>query len=378
MVAFRPNRVVSVDFWRGVALATIFVDHIPGSFVAGLTPRNFGFSDAAEIFVFLAGVAAAFAYLRHFGEGQRGHQTLKIGLRAFTLYSAHIVVLVFCGAIIAYTSLATQDPRILEMMQFDVVTRDPLPALVGIATLGFQPSSLNILPLYIVLLLMAPALIGLVRHDMRLALSASGGLYLLTQFLHLTLPSYPAPDAWFFNPLAWQFLFTLGLCCGAFMAGRRRVADSRMLIAASGLYLILSFVLVHGGFVGGYDLSPLPRFLWDQDKTNLSLPRLLHFGALVYLVSRLPISEWIRDRAPFQPLIWMGQHSLPVFSLGVVLSMVGQGLRILYGHDMAFDIFLISFGLALQIGLAWVLEWQKTGPTKKAATPAELPAARAS
>ncbi|SEE10520.1 hypothetical protein SAMN05444161_4863 [Rhizobiales bacterium GAS191] len=373
--ADRSDRVVSVDFWRGIALAIIFIDHMPGGFLAHLTPRNFGFSDAAEIFVFLAGIAASFAYFKRHGEAIR--DIFKIGRRVFTLYTTHIVVLVLCGGIIAYTSLATQDPRILEMMQFDQVAKDPLPSLVGIATLLFQPSSLNILPLYMVLLALAPALILLVRYDMRLALLASGSLYLLTQFFDLTLPSYPNPDAWFFNPLAWQLLFTLGLCCGMLVSRHRRLASNKALTVASILYLLVSLVVVHGGFVGGYDLSPLPRFLWDQDKTNLSLPRLLHFGALVYLVTRLPVDAWIRGRLYCLPLIFMGRHSLPVFSFGVVLSMVGQGLKIFYVGSDGVDVFAVSVGLALQIGLAWILEWQRTGLTK-AGAPAEQAAARAS
>jgi len=361
MPLHRPNRVVSVDFWRGMALATIFIDHVPGNILEHFTQRRFGFSDAAEVFVFLAGVAASLAYLKHFHRGEAVRQTLKIGLRAFTLYTAHIVVLVFCGAVIAFASLTTQDPRILEIMQFDQIAKEPISAIVGIATLGFQPSSLNILPLYIVLLAMAPALILLVRRDWRLALAVSGTLYLATQLLRLALPSYPMPDAWYFNPLAWQLLFTLGLICGVMIMEHRRLVDSGALTLACGLYLVFSLVVVRGDYVGTYDLSPLPRFLWEQDKTNLSLPRLIHIGALIYLVSRLPVDAWIRDRAPFKPLIWMGRHSLPVFSLGVVLSLAGQALRIVYAGNVAFDMLLISFGLALQIGLAWILEWHKTG-----------------
>jgi hypothetical protein len=361
MQSYRPDRVVSVDFWRGIALATIFVDHVPGNALEHLTQRHYGFSDAAEVFVFLAGVAASFAYLPHFHGRQLAHQSLRIGLRGFALYSAHIVALVLCGAMVAYASLATQDARILEMMQFDQLAKDPVASIVGIATLTFQPSSLNILPLYIVLLAMAPLLILLVRRDARLALALSGALYVSANLFSITLPSYPLPDAWYFNPLAWQFLFTLGLVAGCRIAKREPLPESRWLARLCGLYLILSLIVIRGGLVGTYDLSPLPRFLWDQDKTNLSLPRVLHIVALTYLLSRLPLESWIRDHISLKPLILMGRHSLPVFSLGVVLALAAQLLRIVYPLGATFDMLLISFGLALQIGLAWVLEWQKTG-----------------
>jgi hypothetical protein len=361
MQSYRPDRVVSVDFWRGIALATIFIDHVPGNALEHFTQRRYGFSDAAEVFVFLAGVAASFAYLPHFQGRQLAHQSLRIGLRGFALYSAHIVTLVFCGAMVAYASLATQDARILEMMQFDQLAKDPVASIVGIATLTFQPSSLNILPLYVVLLAMAPVLILLVRCNAWLALALSGALYAAANLFSITLPSYPLPDAWYFNPLAWQFLFALGLVAGCRIAKREPLPESRWLGRLCGLYLILSLIVIRGGFVGTYDLSPLPRFLWDQDKTNLSLPRLLHIGALIYLLSRVPIEDWIKDRVSLRPLILMGRHSLPVFSLGIVLALAAQLLRIVYPLGTTLDMLLISFGLALQIGLAWVLEWQKTG-----------------
>jgi hypothetical protein len=377
MPTYRPSRVVSIDFWRGIALATIFIDHVPGNVFEHYTQRNFGFSDAAEVFVLLAGVAAAFAYLRHFEAGERAHQTLRIGLRAFTLYRAHIVVLMICGAMVAYTSLTTQDARIIEMMQFDQIARDPVPSIIGIATLTFQPSSQNILPLYVVLLAMAPVLILLVRRDPRLGLAVSGTLYLAAQVFQLALPSYPLPAAWYFNPLTWQFLFTLGLVGGASIAQNRplRLPFERGWIVAAVLYLAVSAVVIRGGFVGTYDFSPLPRFLWEQDKTNLSLPRLAHIAALAFLVSRLPVESWIRERAFSMPLILLGRHSLPVFSLGIILSLAAQLLRIIYGGGVAFGMFLIFVGLALQIGLAWILEWQKNGLTR-ASSPADPAAAR--
>ncbi len=373
----RPSRIVSIDFWRGLALATIFIDHVPGNLLEHYTQRNFGFSDAAEVFVLLAGVAAALAYATHFRGGELAHQTLRIGQRAFTLYTVHIVVLIVCGAMVAYASLATQDPRISEMMQFDQLAKDPGPGIIGIATLAFQPSSQNILPLYVVLLAMAPVLILLMRRDARLALALSGALYLATQLLHLALPSYPLQEAWYFNPLAWQLLFTLGLVGGWAIIQKWQLPQHRMLAPLASLYLVVSFIVVHGGYVGAYDLSPVPRFLWDQDKTNLSMPRLLHIAALAYLVSRLPVEAWIAKRASCRPLILMGRHSLPVFSLGIVLSLAAQLVRILHGGGTGFDMLLISFGLSLQMGLGWVLEWQKTGLSRTHAS-ADTIAARAS
>ena len=50
-----PREPNAVDFWRGFALASIFINHIPGIWYERLTHRNFSISDSAELFVFLAG-----------------------------------------------------------------------------------------------------------------------------------------------------------------------------------------------------------------------------------------------------------------------------------------------------------------------------------
>src|SRR4051812_40109133 len=145
----RAERVSSVDWWRGIALVTIFVNHIPGNPLEAVTHKNFGFSDASEGFVFLAGVAAAFAYLPLYLAGEGLRSTLKIVLRSFHLYLVHIAVLAMAGAIIVFTALHTDDIRIAEAMGFDTFMAAPGPALIGVVTLGHQPPFLNILPLYI-------------------------------------------------------------------------------------------------------------------------------------------------------------------------------------------------------------------------------------
>src|SRR5690606_22420091 len=55
-----PNqRIDSIDFWRGIVLLSIFINHIPGNVFEYLTHKNIGLSDAAEAFVFLSGVSVA-------------------------------------------------------------------------------------------------------------------------------------------------------------------------------------------------------------------------------------------------------------------------------------------------------------------------------
>src|ERR1041384_4342655 len=58
------GRDIRLDLFRGLALWFIFVDHIPTNVVSWFTVRNYGFSDATEIFVFISGYTAVIAYAR--------------------------------------------------------------------------------------------------------------------------------------------------------------------------------------------------------------------------------------------------------------------------------------------------------------------------
>ncbi|MEJ1935366.1 OpgC domain-containing protein, partial [Nostoc sp. NIES-2111] len=355
------GRNVVVDFWRGFALVSIFVNHVPGNLLEPYTHKNYGLSDASELFVLLAGVAVSLAYGRPGAPAFGLAGMIRIGARIRTLYMAHITMLVIAASIVSVAVMTTEDVRILEATQFDLVMASPLTAVIGIATLGLQPAYFNILPLYIVLLMLAPLLLMLAASDRRIALAASAFLYALTQAFELRPPSYPGDDQWFFNPFAWQLLFTTGLCLG------RPVTISpalhRVLLPAALAVLAMGALIAQLGLYGTFDLSPLPRTLWDMDKTNLSLPRLLHVLALVYCVSRLPVGRWLAGASWTGAVTAMGRHSLPVFCVGSVLSLAITLARPSLQAGWAGDLALIGAGLVLQGTLALVLEWNRRGQT---------------
>ncbi|HET7381008.1 MAG TPA: OpgC domain-containing protein, partial [Pseudolabrys sp.] len=64
MAPVSTERDLRLDLFRGLALWLIFLDHIPSNAVSWITIRNYGFSDATEIFVFISGYTAAFVYGR--------------------------------------------------------------------------------------------------------------------------------------------------------------------------------------------------------------------------------------------------------------------------------------------------------------------------
>jgi len=58
------ERELRLDLFRGLALWLIFIDHLPPNILTWFTIRNYGFSDATEIFIFISGYTAAFVYGR--------------------------------------------------------------------------------------------------------------------------------------------------------------------------------------------------------------------------------------------------------------------------------------------------------------------------
>lgn len=355
------GRRVSVDFWRGFALLTIFINHIPGNVAGHFTYRNFGISDAAELFVLLAGISAAFAYLRPFEPGARVRITARIWLRAFQLYVAHLALLLIAVAVVGGFVVATGDERALEWYHLDVISQQPIEAVVGMALLSYQPAYLNILPLYVAVLLVAPILIALMRVGIGLGLAVSGALYLATQFTGLAPIVWPNSGTWFFNPFAWQFLFACGLAIGRLIDTQAPPVANRVLDLLAPLYLALSLAWALAGLPMPADLSPLPAFLWDLDKTTLALPRLLHVLALLYCVSRLPLEALLRSSAAARPLITMGRHALPVFCLGTLLALALQIQRAVYDGGVVSDLLIAGAGCAIQWMLAWALEWYRSG-----------------
>ncbi|WP_279479251.1 OpgC domain-containing protein [Aureimonas sp. SK2] len=356
LTAPRDHRI---DFYRGVALLMIFVNHVPGVLWEHFTSRNFGFSDSAELFVFLAGVSCAFAYGRSFLERSGLVAAIRAFRRAGVLYLNHIALTMIVVSLYAFAALATGDGRYLMQLGFGYFLSRPVDTLAGIATLGHQFAYLNILPMYAVLLLMLPAMLAVVRRfGLAGLLAVCGAIWLACGVWRFNLPNHPNPGGWQFNPFAWQFLFAIGLATGLAKAGGHAlVAYSRSLYIAALAYLALSFVFVSGSLWGWEHALPLPEFLRSFDKTYVSAPRLLHLLALVYVFAYAPAHSPFQRVGRDNPFALLGRHSLPVFAVGTVLSLFAQLLRLNREPSLAFDTGLIVLGLAVHFALALFLDW---------------------
>jgi hypothetical protein len=322
----RP-RDLRIDFFRGLALICIFIDHVPGNRLAHLTLQNFGFSDAAEVFVLLAGFSAALAYGSTFQRDGWAAGLSRIGRRIAKLYAAHLILLAVCVGGLAVVARAVENPVYFEHVNLTPFGYDPFGAIWRALVLQHQPAYLNILPLYVLLLAWFCIVIALARVHAALALATSAGLWAVANITGLNLPSYPEPFGWYFNPFAWQFLFSLGVLAG--LAHRRGVTvpRSRYLFMAAMTYLLFAFVAAApwSNIPGLHQLQLLPsEFIGHISKENLSPWRLVNVLAFAYVCAVLiPASAgWLKHPC-IGWVINLGRNALSVFCAGTVLSLAG-------------------------------------------------------
>lgn len=374
------TRDLRLDFFRGLALVVIFIDHIPGNLLSQVTLQNVGFSDAAEIFVFLSGYSAALA----FGPWVREHGYLVAGLqvlrRVWTLYVAHIFVFMLFTAQVAWTIQRFGNPLFAEEMNVASFLGEPDVTILKTLLLQFQPTHLGILPMYILLLAgFLPLSMMFCNLGVGGALAVSALVWGWVQVSGLNLPTHPA-GVWYFNPFAWQFLFNIGAAM-AWMRGTRPVGGAlpkrRWLLRLALVVLLIGLCGQIGidwaerhDRIPSWAAEPLWRLL---DKTALAPLRVVHFLALVYAAAYMLRNDTPLRRRWARPILVCGQQSLPIFCLTIFLAMAGQTvLSELNGSPLA-HLAVNLTGLTLLFGTAYFLDWIKRASTRARARRAGAP-----
>jgi hypothetical protein len=190
-VSLPSGRDIRLDLFRGLALRFIFVDHIPTNVVSWFTVRNYGFSDAAEIFVFISGYTAVIAYSRMMMREGWTRSAARIGRRVWQLYVAHILLFVAFTAQIAWVSIARDTPGLIDEMELHGLGENSYRAMLEAALLKFRPVNLDVLPLYIVLLATFPLVLPLVVRWPLQVVAVSVASYALISRFNINLPGYP-------------------------------------------------------------------------------------------------------------------------------------------------------------------------------------------
>jgi hypothetical protein len=355
------GRDVRLDLFRGLANWAIFLDHIPHAVLSWITVKNYGFSDAADLFVFISGYTAAFVFGRVMIERGYAAAASRLAKRALTLYAAHIIVVLIYIAVIACVSREFHDPDDLNQFNVAVFMNTPFREFIQALALRYKPVNLDVLPLYILLLGAFPPALWLMVRKPNWTLAGSLFLYVAARHFGWNLPASPS-GLWYFNPFTWQLLFFLGAWIA--LGGAKAIQSIIRTRAAFWLaiaYIIFAFVVTIairapglGGLIPHWMLEPFD----PNDKTNLAPYRVVHLIALAVVVTRLlrvdsPILQW----RSLVPLIQCGRNSLPVFCLGIVLSFCAHAAIELSLNSLWVQIFVGTTGILLMTASAHYLTW---------------------
>lgn len=355
-----------IDFWRGFAILMIFVNHLGPNVLTTFTTRHWGFSDAAELFVFLSGIsfAAAFARRAHIN---RAFAIWSAARRMMRLYVHHLGLFLALGLLCAgYFSLTGSD-ALVRALQFGPFFERTETVLMRVATLTFLPSYTDILPLYIALTGFVAVLFYVAGMRPLRWLLASGALYILCSQLHLNFRADLSDRQWFFNPFAWQLLFVTGCAVWCVRDDSRFQTLMRMpaALALSGYIVGFGIVAAAPWTLDGAlsDWRPfgdaIDPFL---DKQNLSPLRYIHFLAAAHLATAVVSRDsWLRDTAAGRVFCVVGRNALPAFLFSTVLTGITLAGFIHWGHGFVAASCTGVVGVGAICLFAWARETTASG-----------------
>jgi hypothetical protein len=284
---------------------------------------------------------------------------LRLSGRALTLYAALVMITMIAIAILAVAALRLDNPLLLEWHNAAAVFHDPVAAHIGLALLTHQLGYFDILPLYVVLMLMAPGIAVIDRFAPNWLLPISLAVYLVTLAVPIPVPSWPVEGEWFFNPLAWQLVFVLGfvLAKDSGIGGlvRRQIVPIRIVGA---LIVVFAALVVINNWWHDPTSMPEPRLFFILSKTYVTPIRLIQFLALVAAFSIA--FPYIRRVTPglVNVLSMLGRNSLQVFCVGSLLSLLGQIIRFIYRGYGGIDTVVVVVGILVMVLTAWLSEWR--------------------
>lgn len=360
------ERDLRLDFFRGIALFSIFIDHVDwNGFLAQFTIRAIGLSDAAEVFILISGYTAGMVYGRAIERQGVLMAGMRIYHRVWQLYVAHVFLFMQFMATVAYRVDTLNNSIYAEEFRAADFLKEPGLAVIKALTLEFQPEFMDILPLYIVLLAALPFVLVGFRLWPAGVLAAAFGLWGAVQLnKHIALGAYPGPNnVWVFNPFGWQALFFLGAWCGwRGLKGDIPWLTNRWLfrLAAAGA---LAGFLLRCSWTLHRLYSPFPALfgkgLWPLlNKTNLPPFRFVNVLVLALLVVYLiPAQATFLAGRVAQPCIICGRHSLHIFCLGILLATIGRLVINEFLGGVLLQCAVVVAGIAIMIGTAALMDW---------------------
>lgn len=377
------QRDLRLDFFRGLGMFIIFVAHVPFNPWKLWIPARFGASDATEIFVFCSGMASAIAFGTLFRDRGFWLGTARTAFRVWQVYWAHIALFLVTVTMIAYFDELKGEVFYTDRLYVIPFFESTAEHLIALMTLSYVPNYFDILPMYLVILMMMPIFAALGLANRWLAIGFMMGVWFLAQMDWIQFSAEVRPGIereWFFNPFGWQLVFFTGF---AIMMGWIKPPPLKVWLV--GLCIaILAFNVLFASRWGWRNLEFVMAFresYWILfEKTDQGLLRFTHFLALAYLC------YWAAGEGGRRLVgsgMWggfvlvvrkVGQQSLAVFlasmvaaqAAGAALDFTDRGPVALAAVNLA--------GFGLLIAVAYTVAWFKSQPWRKPPQP-KAPAA---
>lgn len=369
------QRNPALDLLRGVLLLLMTMTHLPTVWSSALG-EPLGFISAAEGFVFLSAFMAGRIFVSRCES--LGPQAARRWMfaRALRLYFAHVALLLLAFTVAAWIATHFQRPALHNLLDF--YFQSPRRAVVGSATLLYQPPLLDILPMYILFFLGTPVVMRTVDLcGWRGVLGASVAVWLAAQFglrasIHHLLEQsigwgVPLNVSGSFDLYAWQLLWTLGLWFGAMGADRTRQilsSSSGTLIAALAVSSIMFAWRRYSGPMGFEDLA---RHLFWIDKWTLSPVRIVNFAAVLCVV--LGGGARLVQHLRIPRMEELGRASLWVFVAHIAFVLLALGLTDGEGQPLSgmTGVVVILMGYAILFFTAALYRHLRVRPPTQAA-----------
>lgn len=350
----------------GIAAWFLFLDHIPHNAVSLLTLRNFGFSGATDLFVFIGGYTAAILYGKMMLERGLIVTATRVFKRLWQLYAAYVVLFVIYIELIGYVARKTAAPEIIGEFNVTGIVDHTIRTLIYGLLLQAKPLNLDVLQLFIVLMAFFPFVLFAMMHRPGLTMAGSIGLYTVARYHDWNLSAYPE-GRWYFNPFCWQLLFVLGASLA--LSGTRtmraihRLQKRQDLRVATVLYLLFALTMTLAGklpHVTAMIPEPVLDIFLPNEEESIAPYRVLHFLALAFLASYWVPRDWRGFRwTATQPLIKCGEEWLPVFCAGVFLSFAGHFFLITGPDSVAMQVMVSIAGIAAMTAVAYYVSWSR-------------------
>ncbi|HEX2526857.1 MAG TPA: OpgC domain-containing protein [Geminicoccus sp.] len=361
-------RDLRLDFFRGIGMFIILIAHIPGNPWINWIPARFGFSDATEIFVFCSGMASAYAFASVFDRHGGWMGAARILLRVWQVWWTQIGVFVAVMVVLIAADRLYVTDAYTRNLQLDRFFADPASGMLGLVTLTYVPIYFDILPMYLVILMLIPVMVTIARHaGPSWALALSVAIWAAAQTRLTALPADPwVYRPWFFDPFGWQLVFFTGF---AFIRGWLPAPPrSERLVILCACVLVASIPFA---WLPLFRAVPILQAAHDlllplTDKTRFGLLRYLHFLALAYLAWLLvgPAGSRLRG-ALVEVAVAVGRQSLAVFVTGLVTAQILGIVLDRVGAGPVVTVLVNVLGMAVLVAAAYAVGWYKSVPWRQ-------------